>query len=644
MISTNGGAFARLVAGGAAAATALAGFTIGLAAPAHAAVTISGSTVDTAGNYVDGRISIYKFSDLNGDGTVGPFEYDIEPSVATQGGAFDLALEDGTYKLYFRPNFESSELQAEYYRDKADLATADFVTVAGAGQVLPAWTIDAVPTVFGTITTTDGRPVDNATCRRTPLTTTHSSPATRPTPRARSASAQTEAVKLRFSRLRPEDQEVPGDGVLLRQGGPRVRRRGRSRHQRRHHHPGSRRLHLAVASPATPVPPCTGSRSARTTTVTSPTPTASTPSRARPPVPTIVCSSPTRSTSTSASTTTTSPSTSTAARSPLRRRHRRSRPGRDRHRRRPGAEVQARPDGRRPQRHRPRPARWCRSSATTSSPTTRRPTRSTVRSSPGRSPTVPGGYAFTDPRPRRRRDRVQDRGRRRARPARTATSPVAASGPARSTATTTATVGHRGCPRSSTSSCRSPAASPVRSPARPVASPDVPQVAFYRRRQGPRGRRRRHKADGTYETRDLWPGDYTVMFGADRHVPRVVEGRVAARGRHHRHGQARPGGDRHLRRPGARRSRPSSVPTIEGDAVGRQDPAPRHRRVEPQMADIEFTYEWLVGSGRRDRPDAEAHQEEPRRQGHRPRHQRRSASRRARPSPRPPSRSATSRR
>src|SRR5690349_17567479 len=162
MISTNGGAFARLVAGGAAAATALAGFTIGLAAPAHAAVTISGSTVDTAGNYVDGRISVYKFSDEDGDGTVEPFEYDFLPSVPTQGGAFDLNLEDGLYKLQFYPAFESSELQSEYYRDKADLATADFITVAGAAQVLPAWTIDAVPVVFGTVTTADGRPVDNA--------------------------------------------------------------------------------------------------------------------------------------------------------------------------------------------------------------------------------------------------------------------------------------------------------------------------------------------------------------------------------------------------------------------------------------------------------------------------------------------------
>ncbi len=162
MMSTYGGAFARLVAGGAAAATALAGFTIGLAAPAHAAVTISGSTIDAAGNYVDGRITVYKFSDEDGDGTVEPFEWDFGAGVFTQGGAFDLNLEDGLYKLAFQPEFDRSELRGEYYRDKADLATADFITVAGAGQALPAWTIDAVPTVTGTVTTTDGRPVRGA--------------------------------------------------------------------------------------------------------------------------------------------------------------------------------------------------------------------------------------------------------------------------------------------------------------------------------------------------------------------------------------------------------------------------------------------------------------------------------------------------
>lgn len=163
MTSTHGGAFVRLVAGGAAAATALAGFTIGLAAPAHAAVTISGNTIDAAGNYVDGRVSVYKFSDEDGDGTVEEFEYDFEPSVRTQAGAFDLALEDGLYKLYFQPDFADSQVRGEYYRDKDTLATGDFITVAGAAQTLPAWTIDPVPTVTGRVATTDGRAVRNAT-------------------------------------------------------------------------------------------------------------------------------------------------------------------------------------------------------------------------------------------------------------------------------------------------------------------------------------------------------------------------------------------------------------------------------------------------------------------------------------------------
>lgn len=207
MTSTHGGAFARLVAGGTAAATAFAGLAIGLAAPAHAAVTISGSTIDTAGNYVNGRISVYKFSDEDSDGTVEPFEYDFLPSVSTQGGAFDLNLEDGLYKLQFNPNFDSSELQSEYYRDKADLATADFITVAGAGQVLPAWTIDSVPVVFGTVTTADGRPVDNASVQAYAADdnsllagdTTNSTGTFR--------IGATEAVKLRFSGYDPRTKK-----------------------------------------------------------------------------------------------------------------------------------------------------------------------------------------------------------------------------------------------------------------------------------------------------------------------------------------------------------------------------------------------------------------------------------------------------
>lgn len=162
MTSTHGGAFARLVAGGTATATAFAGLAIGLAAPAHAAVTISGNTIDAAGNYVDGYISVYKYTDEDGDGTIESFEYDFEPGVSTRGGAFDLALEDGNYRLQFTPSSGTDEYLSEFYRDKADRDSADFITVAGAAQVLPAWTIDAVPTVTGTVVTTDGRPVRGA--------------------------------------------------------------------------------------------------------------------------------------------------------------------------------------------------------------------------------------------------------------------------------------------------------------------------------------------------------------------------------------------------------------------------------------------------------------------------------------------------
>lgn len=160
MMFTHGGALARLVAGGAAAATAVAGFTIGLAAPTHGAVTISGNTIDAAGNYVDGFVTVFR--DVDGDGTIESSEADFDLSVETTGGAFDLTLGDGSYKLRFSPDYYFSEYASEFYRDKADLGTADIVTVAGAAQTLPAWTIDLVPSVTGVVTTFDGRPVSNA--------------------------------------------------------------------------------------------------------------------------------------------------------------------------------------------------------------------------------------------------------------------------------------------------------------------------------------------------------------------------------------------------------------------------------------------------------------------------------------------------
>ena len=138
----------------------MVGGSLATMSPANAAVMVSGSTIDSAGNYVEGYVSVYKIYDEDGDGTVEPFEYDFVPGVSTQGGAFDIPLEDGTYKLEFSP--DSGAFSSEYYRDKVDLATADLITVAGGAQTLAPWTIDRGPSVYGIVRTADGRPVRGA--------------------------------------------------------------------------------------------------------------------------------------------------------------------------------------------------------------------------------------------------------------------------------------------------------------------------------------------------------------------------------------------------------------------------------------------------------------------------------------------------
>ena len=169
----------RLVAGGAAAATALAGFTVGLAAPAHAAVTISGSTIDTAGNYVDGRIPVYKFSDLDGDGSVEPFEWH-----PTHRGDAGWCLRP-TWRTAPTSSASARTSTApapatEYYRDKADLATADVITVTGP-TALPARVLDTVPTV--TVTSSQRRSPGPRQRPGLAPTPTPASPPTRPSAR-----------------------------------------------------------------------------------------------------------------------------------------------------------------------------------------------------------------------------------------------------------------------------------------------------------------------------------------------------------------------------------------------------------------------------------------------------------------------------
>ena len=150
------------------------------------------------------------------------------------------------------------------------------------------------------------------------------------------------------------------------------------------------------------------------------------------------------------------------------------------------------------------------------------------------------------------------------------------------------------------------------------------------------------EADGTYDNRALWAGDYTVMFGAYLHVPEWWKDALPE------------GATKVTVKPGQVVTGISGVLTKEVKAIERPEVVGNAWVGKTLSLDAgrwniqarsKISYEWLVGQhGRRDRPDAEA----------RPR--RTSATRspaaspttpaspRARPSPRPPTRSATSRR
>lgn len=128
----------------AAAMLGMVGGSLATMSPANAAVMVSGSLIDSAGNYVEGAVYAYTTA-----GAPAGFDY-------TENGAFDLPLEDGTYKLEFN---SSGEFTDEWYRDKADEATADVITVAGAGQTLAPWTVERAPSVTGVLRTSAGRAV-----------------------------------------------------------------------------------------------------------------------------------------------------------------------------------------------------------------------------------------------------------------------------------------------------------------------------------------------------------------------------------------------------------------------------------------------------------------------------------------------------
>jgi hypothetical protein len=141
----------RATAMGAGATLVAAGLSLGVMAPANAVSVVTGGVTDGLGNAIGGDLTAY----LQDPGT-GEFSYEDTISVSSNGYIEDT-LADGVYKFEFSTGWYS-----EYYKDKADLATADAVTVAGGAPVaLGAWTIEQ-PYVLGTVTNAAGKPLAGA--------------------------------------------------------------------------------------------------------------------------------------------------------------------------------------------------------------------------------------------------------------------------------------------------------------------------------------------------------------------------------------------------------------------------------------------------------------------------------------------------
>lgn len=140
----------RFTAMGAGAALVAAGLSLGVMAPANAAAPLTGGITDGFGNPLSGEVQVYE---QDADGF---FEETFSITVDDNGYVEDV-LTDGVYKFSF-----STENYTEFYKDKADLATSDVVTVAGDAPVaLGAWTVDQ-PYVLGTVTNAAGKPLSGA--------------------------------------------------------------------------------------------------------------------------------------------------------------------------------------------------------------------------------------------------------------------------------------------------------------------------------------------------------------------------------------------------------------------------------------------------------------------------------------------------
>ncbi|WP_297618769.1 carboxypeptidase-like regulatory domain-containing protein [Nocardioides sp.] len=153
MSSTHGATLTRLVAGGIAAATAVAGFTVGLAAPAHAApVGVTTTLTDPAGNGLDGHVAAYA---LQPDGF-----YDFANSAVVADGLVSINVEPGTYKFQFQD--EDRVFASEYYNDKQDFEAADAVVVSGPTTLAPV-ALAARATLAGQVVSPTGKAIEDAT-------------------------------------------------------------------------------------------------------------------------------------------------------------------------------------------------------------------------------------------------------------------------------------------------------------------------------------------------------------------------------------------------------------------------------------------------------------------------------------------------
>lgn len=137
---------------GAGTAIVAAGLSLGAMAPAFAAESIvTGSLTTAQGNPIYGSVVGYA---QNPDGTFDEFPSEF---LQVNNGLISSPVEDGVYKFVFR----SQSAYTEAYLNKADLATADPVTVGGGATALAPWAIQQ-PLVVGTVVDPSGRPVEGA--------------------------------------------------------------------------------------------------------------------------------------------------------------------------------------------------------------------------------------------------------------------------------------------------------------------------------------------------------------------------------------------------------------------------------------------------------------------------------------------------